>query len=141
MGVPTKFVPTQRALQQKQVVSFILHRRRNKTRRCSKYYFRGGHSARFSKNPEETERKVHGLMKRFQSRTYKMRIDPDPQFLLNGGPWDPLNQAMWDVFINKIQKEETYINKLHLWKSIFLFFRVQTRSLSTVSQREKVWSG
>jgi poly(A) RNA polymerase GLD2 len=124
MGVPAKFVPTQRALQQKQVVSFILHRRRNKTRRCSKYYFRGGHSARFSKNPEETERKVHGLMKRFQSRTYKMRIDPDPQFLLNGGPWDPLNQAMWDVFINKIQKEETYINKLHLWKSIFLFFRM-----------------
>ncbi|EEZ98847.1 poly(A) RNA polymerase gld-2 homolog A [Tribolium castaneum] len=94
--------------------------------RCSKnskYYYRGGQK-RFYNNLEETERKVHGLMRRFQSRAYKMKIDAKPQILLNGGPWDPLNQAIWDVFTSKIQKEETYTSKLHLWKSIFLFFRM-----------------
>ncbi|XP_044258970.1 poly(A) RNA polymerase gld-2 homolog A-like [Tribolium madens] len=91
--------------------------------RTSKYYYRGGQK-RFFNNLEETERKVHGLMRRFQSRAYKMKIDPKPQILLNGGPWDPLNQAIWDVFTNKIQKQETYTSKLNLWKAIFLFFRM-----------------
>lgn len=63
-------------------------------------------------------------MIRFQSRVAKMKINHIPQNLLDGGPWDTLNQAIWDVFANKIQKEETYINKLNLWKAIFMFFKV-----------------
>ncbi|KAK9887622.1 hypothetical protein WA026_023581 [Henosepilachna vigintioctopunctata] len=65
-------------------------------------------------------RRVHGLMERFKSRSYLMRIDPNPEMLLNGSPSDHLNQAMWDVFMLKAQKESTYINKLETWKSIFL---------------------
>ncbi|RZC43069.1 poly(A) RNA polymerase gld-2 A-like [Asbolus verrucosus] len=85
-------------------------------------------STRTLGNIVQVERKAHGLMKRFQARTYKLRINPNPQGLINDGPWDQLNQAMWDVFINRIQKEDTYINKINLWKSIFLFLRTSLDS-------------
>ncbi|KAK9881200.1 hypothetical protein WA026_014548 [Henosepilachna vigintioctopunctata] len=47
-----------------------------------------------------------GLMERFKSRSYLMRIDPNPEMLLNGSPSDHLNQAMWDVFMLKAQKRK-----------------------------------
>ncbi|XP_044755934.1 poly(A) RNA polymerase gld-2 homolog A-like [Coccinella septempunctata] len=65
-------------------------------------------------------RRVYGLMERFKSRAYLMRIDPNPEMLLNGGSSDHLSQAIWDVFLSKAQKESTYINKLETWKTIFL---------------------
>lgn len=53
-----------------------------------------------------------------------MKINPNPADLLNGGPWDQLNQSIWDHFMVSVQKEETYMNKLNLWQSIFLYSRV-----------------
>lgn len=69
-------------------------------------------------------RRAHGLVERFKSRADLMKIDPHPPGLLTGGPWDQLNQAIWDVFSSKAQKEHTYENKITLWKTIFLEIRV-----------------
>ncbi|XP_063912334.1 poly(A) RNA polymerase gld-2 homolog A-like isoform X2 [Zophobas morio] len=101
-----------------------LYQPNNYYQKSSKYYFRGGQRTKFLKNSEEIERKANGLMRRFKSRAHKMKINSLPQILFNGGPWDSLNQAVWDVFINKIQRAETYINKLNFWKEVFLFFKV-----------------
>lgn len=53
-----------------------------------------------------------------------MKIDPNPPHLLNGGPYDQLSQAIYDVFTSKAQKTETYESKIELWKDLFLYIRV-----------------
>ncbi|CAH0553666.1 unnamed protein product [Brassicogethes aeneus] len=68
-------------------------------------------------------RRAHGLVERFRSRSDSMRIDPSPIGLLTGSPWDTLNQAIWDVYSTKAQKESTYELKINLWRHIFLFIR------------------
>ncbi|KAF7281603.1 hypothetical protein GWI33_004467 [Rhynchophorus ferrugineus] len=68
-------------------------------------------------------RRAHGLTHRFKSRSDIMKIDPNPPELLNGGPFDQLSQAIWDVFNSKAQKIETYENKISLWKDLFLYIR------------------
>ncbi|XP_030759027.1 poly(A) RNA polymerase gld-2 homolog A-like isoform X2 [Sitophilus oryzae] len=68
-------------------------------------------------------RRAHGLTHRFRSRSDIMKIDPNPPQLLNGGAYDQLSQAIWDVFTMKAQKIETYENKISLWKDLFLYIR------------------
>lgn len=74
-------------------------------------------------------RRAHGLVERFKSRSELMRINPNPPGLLHGGPWDQLNQAIWDVFTSKAQKEKTYESKISLWKNIFLYIRVSWKDV------------
>lgn len=91
--------------------------------------YRNGQRNKVRNYTNDIDRKVHGLMRRFQSRASKLKINLNPQVLLNGSPWDPLNQAIWDAIISKIQTEQTYLNKLNCWKKIFLFFKVPTKTL------------
>ncbi|CAH1992040.1 unnamed protein product [Acanthoscelides obtectus] len=65
----------------------------------------------------------HGQYYKNRSRAELMRIDPCPPKLLDGGPWDQLSQAVWDVFASKAQNEKTYETKIALWKNIFLYIR------------------
>lgn len=69
-------------------------------------------------------RRAHGLVERFKSRSKFMKIDPNPPGLLNGGTWDQLSQAIWDVFSSKAQNENIYEYKISIWKNIFLYIRV-----------------
>lgn len=69
-------------------------------------------------------RRAHGLVERFKSHSDLMHIEQNPIGLLNGGPWDQLNQAIWDVYSSKAQKQKTYECKINLWKDIFLYIRV-----------------
>lgn len=72
----------------------------------------------------EIERRVYGLMERFTSRAKLFEITPNPKDLTNGGPWDELNCAIWEVYSSKAQRAETYIKKLELWQSVYLLIRV-----------------
>ncbi|KAL1505853.1 hypothetical protein ABEB36_005315 [Hypothenemus hampei] len=88
---------------------------RDKRRRSPNYYH--------SNNADPMIRRVHGLTHRFKSRSDIMKIDPNPPQLLNGGPYDQLSQAIYDVFTSKAQKTETYESKIQLWKDLFLYIR------------------
>ncbi|KAJ8953350.1 hypothetical protein NQ314_007359 [Rhamnusium bicolor] len=81
------------------------------------------HNSHSKNNMDIMIRRAHGLVERFKSRSDLMKIEPHPPGLLNGGPWDQLNQAIWDVFSSKAQKENTYECKINLWKNIFLYIR------------------
>ncbi|CAG9772578.1 unnamed protein product [Ceutorhynchus assimilis] len=68
-------------------------------------------------------RRAHGLSHRFRSRSDILKIDPSPSQLLNGGPYDDLSEAIYDVFTSKSQKPETYEDKIQIWKELFLYIR------------------
>ncbi|XP_060525946.1 poly(A) RNA polymerase gld-2 homolog A-like isoform X2 [Cylas formicarius] len=68
-------------------------------------------------------RRAYGLSLRFKSKSEVMKIDPNPEQLLSGSPLDELNREMWDLFISKAQKIETYENKILFWKDLFLYIR------------------
>ncbi|XP_028128848.1 poly(A) RNA polymerase gld-2 homolog A-like isoform X2 [Diabrotica virgifera virgifera] len=77
-----------------------------------------------SKNNMDTMiKRAHGLVERFKSRAEMLKIEPNPLGLSSGGPWDQLNQEIWDLFINRAQKEKTYDMKINLWKNLFLYIR------------------
>lgn len=94
----------------------------NNNNKNSRFFLNNRHKNSKTFNPDSTSRRVHGLMERFKSKAYLMKIH-HPVNLLNGGPFDQLNQAIWDVFVAKTQKEETYISKLETWKSLFLMVK------------------
>nr|XP_023013226.1 poly(A) RNA polymerase gld-2 homolog A-like [Leptinotarsa decemlineata] len=81
------------------------------------------HNVHHKNSMDSMIKRAHGLVERFRSKSNLMRIDPNPPGLLNGGPWDQLNQTVWDVFTSKAQKEDTYESKISLWKNIFLNIR------------------
>lgn len=58
-----------------------------------------------------------------------MKIDPNPPNLLNGGVYDQLSQAIYDVFTSKAQTAGTYENKIEIWKDLFLYIRVRSLML------------
>ncbi|CAG9818420.1 unnamed protein product [Phaedon cochleariae] len=91
--------------------------------RQSKHNHNGNHVYHKQHGMDVMVKRAHGLVERFKSRSDLMRIEPNPPGLLNGGPWDGLNQAVWDVFSSKAQKEKTYESKISLWKNIFLYIR------------------
>ncbi|KAH0999363.1 hypothetical protein HUJ04_006649 [Dendroctonus ponderosae] len=60
---------------------------------------------------------------RFKSKSKVLKIDPNPPNLLNGGVYDQLSQAIYDVFTSKAQTTDSYENKIEIWKNLFLYIR------------------
>ncbi|GAB0098525.1 Poly(A) RNA polymerase gld-2 homolog A [Sergentomyia squamirostris] len=46
-----------------------------------------------------------------------------PKELLTGGHWDDLSQMVWNKFMGAQQTEDTYVKKMNLWKSLFVYIR------------------
>lgn len=63
-------------------------------------------------------------MERFTSRSSLFRVTASPSYLITDNKFDQLSQSIWDVYCVKVQKEETYIHKLELWKMVYLNIRV-----------------
>ncbi|KRT78181.1 hypothetical protein AMK59_7689 [Oryctes borbonicus] len=76
-----------------------------------------------NKRPHNIYRRVYGLMERFTSRSSLFRITASPTYLIADSKFDQLSQSVWDVYCVKVQKEETYIRKLELWKMVYLNIR------------------
>lgn len=62
-------------------------------------------------------------MERFTSRSSLFRITASAPYVI-ADKFDQLSQSIWDVYCVKVQKEETYIHKLELWKMVYLHIRV-----------------
>ncbi|XP_017779095.1 PREDICTED: poly(A) RNA polymerase gld-2 homolog A-like [Nicrophorus vespilloides] len=68
----------------------------------------------------EIDRRVYGLMERFTSRAHMFKIPSKLPSCQQMNEFESLNQAIWEVYQVKGQKEITYLRKLDLWKSIYL---------------------
>lgn len=75
-------------------------------------------------HPQDINKRIYGLMERFSSRAKVLNAVITPLHLLCGGSWDQLNQSIWDVYTTKVQKEQTYIHKLELWRMVYIHISV-----------------
>ncbi|XP_055699093.1 poly(A) RNA polymerase GLD2-like [Phlebotomus papatasi] len=61
----------------------------------------------------------------FIARAHLVMTKKVPKQLLTGGQWDDLSQMVWNRFMGVQQTEETYVKKMNLWKSLFVYIRSQ----------------
>uniref|UniRef100_A0A1B0GL72 Uncharacterized protein n=2 Tax=Lutzomyia longipalpis TaxID=7200 RepID=A0A1B0GL72_LUTLO len=59
----------------------------------------------------------------FIARAHLVMMKKIPKQLLTGGQWDELSQMVWSRFMLAQQTEETYVKKMNLWKSLFVYIR------------------
>ncbi|XP_068622599.1 poly(A) RNA polymerase gld-2 homolog A-like [Battus philenor] len=60
---------------------------------------------------------------RFHNTTYPFQVKFTPDDLLNGSKWDSLSQEIWDKFIKSQQTEETFRQKMNLWRYLYIMIK------------------
>ncbi|KAJ9575960.1 hypothetical protein L9F63_007187 [Diploptera punctata] len=60
---------------------------------------------------------------RFLSRAHLMQVTETPSQLTTGSDWDKLSEGIWKKFMKNQQTEETYKNKMLLWKYLYVFIK------------------
>ena len=69
---------------------------------------------------EEVRRRVYGLMERFSSKAWLFQQKNAPRNLVVGSQYDSISCGIWDAFCSTCQTEQTYRQKLELWKNVYL---------------------
>ncbi|XP_033232074.1 poly(A) RNA polymerase gld-2 homolog A-like isoform X3 [Belonocnema kinseyi] len=57
---------------------------------------------------------------RFLERSHLVEVTQRPDNLLTNSIFDGLSEDMWEKFVSNQQTEKTYINKMMLWKYLFI---------------------
>lgn len=68
---------------------------------------------------------THTPPDRFLARAHLVEAKETPVTLLHNSKWDLLSQGIWKKFINSQQTEETFKQKMHLWRYLYLFIKVR----------------
>lgn len=67
---------------------------------------------------------THTPPDRFLARAHLIEAKEAPAALLNNSKWDKLSQDIWNKFICSQQTEETFKQKMRLWRYLYLFIKV-----------------
>ena len=57
---------------------------------------------------------------RFLAKAHLIESKKAPEALLNGSEWDTLSKSVWERFIGAQQTEETYRQKMNLWRFLYI---------------------
>ncbi|XP_073834169.1 uncharacterized protein [Musca autumnalis] len=66
---------------------------------------------------------THTPPDRFLARAHLIEAKEAPSALLNNSKWDKLSQDIWNKFICSQQTEETFKQKMRLWRYLYLFIK------------------
>ncbi|XP_053948280.1 poly(A) RNA polymerase gld-2 homolog B isoform X1 [Anastrepha ludens] len=66
---------------------------------------------------------THTPPDRFLARAHLIEAKEAPSSLLNNSKWDHLSQGVWNKFISSQQTEETYKQKMHLWRFLYIIIK------------------
>ncbi|KAM7346995.1 uncharacterized protein ACRADG_006689 isoform 2-T4 [Cochliomyia hominivorax] len=66
---------------------------------------------------------THTPPDRFLARAHLVEAKEAPATLLNNSKWDHLSQDIWKKFIHSQQTEETFKQKMRLWRYLYLFIK------------------
>lgn len=69
---------------------------------------------------------THTPPDRFLARAHLIEAKEAPSSLLNNSKWDNLSQGVWNKFINSQQTEETFKQKMRLWRYLYIIIKVST---------------
>lgn len=61
---------------------------------------------------------------RFLARSHLVEITKPPQDLVRLSRWDDLSKDIWTKFAMNQQTENTFKNKMMLWKYLFIYIKV-----------------
>lgn len=61
---------------------------------------------------------------RFLARSHLVEVKETPPTLLNNSKWDHLSQNIWNKFISSQQTEETFKQKMRLWRYLYVIIKV-----------------
>ena len=67
---------------------------------------------------------THTPPDRFLARAHLVETKEAPSTLFNNSKWDILTQGIWEKFREAQQKEETFKQKMRLWRFLYLFIKV-----------------
>lgn len=67
---------------------------------------------------------THTPPDRFLARAHLIEAKEAPPSLLNNSKFDRLSQSIWKKFINSQQTEETFKQKMRLWRYLYVFIKV-----------------
>lgn len=73
---------------------------------------------------------MHTPPDRFLARAHLVEVRETPSTLLNNTKWDQLSQGIWRKFMSSQQTEETFKQKMRLWRYMYLIIKV-IRNTST----------
>ncbi|XP_036345463.1 poly(A) RNA polymerase gld-2 homolog A-like [Rhagoletis pomonella] len=66
---------------------------------------------------------THTPPDRFLARAHLVEAKEAPSTLLNNSKWDNLSQGVWNKFINSQQTEETFKQKMRLWRYLYIIVK------------------
>ncbi|XP_011191026.1 poly(A) RNA polymerase gld-2 homolog B [Zeugodacus cucurbitae] len=66
---------------------------------------------------------THTPPDRFLARAHLIEAKEAPSSLLNNSKWDNLSQGVWNKFINSQQTEETFKQKMRLWRYLYIIIK------------------
>ncbi|XP_049310982.1 poly(A) RNA polymerase gld-2 homolog B [Bactrocera dorsalis] len=66
---------------------------------------------------------THTPPDRFLARAHLIEAKEAPCSLLNNSKWDNLSQGVWNKFINSQQTEETFKQKMRLWRYLYIIIK------------------
>lgn len=72
---------------------------------------------------------THTPPDRFLARSHLIEAKETPTYLLNSSKWDNLSQGIWKKFVCSQQTEETFKQKMRLWRFLYLFIKVNLKVL------------
>lgn len=83
------------------------------------------HHLRTLRNSSVHDFFTHTPPDRFLARAHLIEAKEAPASLLNNSKWDNLSQDIWSKFISCQQTEETFKQKMRLWRFLYLFIKVR----------------
>ena len=75
---------------------------------------------------------THTPPDRFLARAHLVETREAPSTLFNNSKWDILSQGIWEKFREAQQKEETFKQKMRLWRFLYLFIKVAYYALKSL---------
>lgn len=72
---------------------------------------------------------THTPPDRFLARAHLVEAKEAPATLLNNSKWDHLSQGIWKKFVSSQQTEETFKQKMRLWRYLYLFIKVSSNCI------------